>query len=71
MKEKITLLALGTIVTIMTFLMSNYVGNFVTYAKYNEDKAIWSTVLEKLDNIEEDIVEIKDNMKDKKNKSEE
>lgn len=63
LKDKIILLSLGTVATIMTFLLSSFMGNYVTLASYNKDQAIWNTVLEKIKNIEDDIKEIKTDIK--------
>ena len=64
LKEKIFLLFLGTVVTIMTFLLSSFTGNYVTLANYNKDQAVWHRVLEKIKNIEDDIKEIKTDIKE-------
>lgn len=66
LREKVVLLAIGTVVTILTFLISSYTSNFVTYAVYNEDKAIWSAILVNQKNMKDDIKEIKDNTKKQK-----
>lgn len=59
LKEKIILLSIGTVVTFITFLVSSYTSSFVTLAEYNKDKAVNGAILERLDNIEDDIKEIK------------
>lgn len=64
--EKLSLLAIGTFVTLVTFLLSQFLSSYVTYAVYNEDKVIWSTILVKISNVEDDIKEIKTDMKEKK-----
>lgn len=63
LKEKIVLLAIGTIVTAFTFLLSDYTSGFVRAAEYNKDKNIWSNILVEIRYMREDIKELKKKLK--------
>ena len=66
LKEKVILLALGTVVTFITFLSSSYLGGFVTKAAYNKDKANISIIINELVHLKNGQDEIKKMIRDKK-----
>lgn len=66
MKNEVKLLAIGTIVTVVTFLAAKYTEGFVTWAAYNEDKTIIKVIEERLFHIQSDVKDLKDMLKERK-----
>ena len=63
MKEKIQLLALGTVVTVITFLVAAYTGSFITRAEYNKDQTAVKIIQNDLQYLKQGQKEIKDILK--------
>ena len=59
MREKIILLSLGTFVSLLVFLLSQFINSYVTHAEYGEMKGDLKVIKKTQTNIERDVNDIK------------
>ena len=63
LKKELMLLSIGTVVTLVTFLIASYFGSFVTKSAYAKDRTVIEVMANDIRHIRNSLKEIKDKIK--------